>query len=166
VQDLLLYHRNINPPPEIHSFLKNNIERSELYDTNQEFYTSYPRYEICSDIKPFYDTVIKRALFDLTISFANFKQHIWCQIYKPTGRSYHGEHNHWGTTELSWVHFIKTPDKACFSFKNGQSPPQNDGDFIIFPSWVVHGISSFTEDCDRMVVVGNVELKNALYKSS
>ena len=102
-------------------------------------------------------------MFDLTISFARFEQTIWCQIYKPSGDSYHVEHNHWGIDDLSWVHFIKTPDKSCFKFKNGQSPPQNDGDFIIFPSWVVHRVTSFTGDCDRMVVVGNVKLKDALY---
>lgn len=165
MQNLLNYHKKIDPPPEIYSFLKNKIEKDEFYDAAQEIYTSYPRGEICSEIQPFYDKIVKRAMFDLTISFARFEQTIWCQIYKPSGDSYHGEHNHWGIYDLSWVHFIKTPDKSCFKFKNGQSPPQNDGDFIIFPSWVVHRITSFTGDCDRMVVVGNVKLKDALYQN-
>ena len=165
MQNLLSYHKHIDPPPEICSFLDTNIRRDDLYDPGLRIYTSYPKYEICSQLIPFYNKIIKRALFDLTISFANFEQDIWCQIYKPTGDSKHGEHNHWGQCDLSWVHFIKTPDKKCFKFKNGQTPPQNDGDFIMFPSWVVHRISSFTEGCDRMVVVGNVELKDALTKN-
>jgi len=166
MQNLLNYHKNIDPPPEIYSFFKTNIQRDEYYDSGQEIYTSYPRGEVCSEIQPFYDKIIRRAMFDLTISFADFEQSIWCQIYKPTGHSYQGEHNHWGKFDLSWVHFIRTPSKDCFRFKNGQTPPQNDGDFIIFPSWVVHKITPFTEDCDRMVVVGNVKLKNATYRNS
>ncbi len=99
----------------------------------------------------------------LGISFANFDSSIWAQIYTPTNNSRHPAHNHWSdvAVDFSWVHFIKTPDKRCFRFTNGHIPPQNDGDFIIFPSWAVHTILPFSGECDRMVVAGNVMLKNA-----
>ena len=88
MQNLLNYHKKIDPPPEVHSFLKNKIETDEFYDPAQEIYTSYLRDEVCSEIQPFYDKIIRRALFDLTISFADFEQSIWCQIYKPSGDSF------------------------------------------------------------------------------
>ena len=163
MQNLLTYHRHIDPPPEIYSFVNTNIKKDDLYDPNLKAYTSYPKYEICSELKPYYNKIIRRALFDLTLSFAKFEQSIWCQVYTPTGDSKHREHNHWESVDLSWVHFIKTPDKSCFRFKNEQTPPQNDGDFIMFPSWVVHKILPFTEGDDRIVVVGNVRLKDANY---
>ena len=61
------------------------------------------------------------------------------------------------------VHFIKTPDKKCFRFTNGFIPPQDDGDFVLFPSWAIHQIQPHSEKDDRIVVVGNVSLINAHY---
>ena len=67
-----------------------------------------------------------------------------------------------GQEILSWVHFIRPTSKKCFYFIDGTGhhtyPHQHEGDFIMFPSWMMHGADPNTEDEDRCVVAGNIIL--------
>ena len=61
---------------------------------------------------------------------------------------------------FSWVHFIKPSSKKCFYFVNHKGdktyPEQNEGDFIIFPSWAAHSVDPNQDKDDRIVTAGNV----------
>ena len=79
-------------------------------------YTTYPNYDICKPLYGFYNRLIKRALFGLTLLHADFKQSIWAQIYEK-GTDDHYKHNHHSVhDQLSWVHFIRVPNQKCFYF--------------------------------------------------
>ena len=161
MQNLILYHKNISLPSDLLDFIISEVKQ-EKYQ-NESMYTTFPNYDICEPLYGFYNRLIKRALFGLTLLHAGFDQSIWAQIYVK-GTDGHHKHNHHSVhDQLSWVHFIKTPDKKCFRFTNGFVPPQDDGDFILFPSWAVHEIQPHSEKDDRIVTVGNVSLINAHY---
>ena len=160
MQNLILYHKNISLPPDLLEFIISEVKQEKYRDG---MYTTYPNFDICEPLHGFYNRLIKRALFGLTLLHADFKQSIWAQIYEK-GTDDHYKHNHHSVhDQLSWVHFIKTPDKKCFRFTNGFVPPQDDGDFVLFPSWAIHQIQPHSEKDDRIVVVGNVSLINAHY---
>ena len=171
MQNLLLYHKNILLPPDLIKFIKSEVKQKKYRSgaLGLHHFSTYPNYDVCQPLYGFYDKIIKQALFRLTISYASFKQFIWAQIYLGSWeweKDAHEKHNHHSETiQLSWVHFIKTPDKKCFRFTTTFVPPnQGDGDFILFPSWAVHEVLPHYEKTDRIAVVGNVSLWNLNYK--
>ena len=160
MQNLILYHKNTPLPSDLLEFITSTVKQEKYRDG---MYTTCKDYDVCQPLYKFYNQLIKRAMFRLTLSHADFKQYIWVQLYEKSTAA-HPKHNHHSEKDhLSWVHFIKTPDKKCFRFTNTSTPPQDDGDFIIFPSWAVHEIQPHSEKDDRIVVVGNVSLINAHY---
>ncbi len=94
----------------------------------------------------------------------------WSQLYFQN--AFHGVHNHVGHEEsishikgykdfISWVHFIKTPKQKCFRFtdKNGKyfyPEEQNDGDLIVFPSYIWHEVLPLQTNEERFVTAGNI----------
>ena len=86
----------------------------------------------------------------------------WMQIYEKGGGG-HGFHMHFtGNEIISWVHFLRPTSKKCFYFIDSDGkqtyPHQHEGDFIMFPSWMMHGVDPNAEDEDRCVVSGNIIL--------
>ena len=87
----------------------------------------------------------------------------WSQLYyRNVG---HGPHQHSQPEkrthgEISWVHFLKTPEEKNFMFLNqdGQvfiPEEQNDGDLICFPSYLWHQVLPNKSNTQRFVVAGN-----------
>ena len=87
---------------------------------------------------------------------------IWGQLSKEGIPCYIKDHDHYTNSSdiLSWVHFVKVPKQRCFYFKKGDKkiypPTQKAGDFIVFPSYCVHGVNERKNLEERFVVVGNI----------
>ena len=136
---------------------------SGAYEPNDDHYSSYhldikdrPDYMM----KDFYTEITNHVLTKLSLyDRIRYHQSYWMQLYKP-GSKGHGVHDHWSGNEVySWVHFLK-PVKKCFYFIiDGQKvypEQQNPGDFIAFPSWLLHKVDVNDTNEDRIVVAGNV----------
>ena len=87
---------------------------------------------------------------------------IWGQLAKESIPCYIKEHNHYKHPKqmLSWVHFIKVPEQKCFYFckDGGKSYPvhQKNGDLMVFPSYLYHGVDERKNLDERFVIVGNI----------
>ena len=87
----------------------------------------------------------------------------WSQYYhKNIG---HRSHHHargdlFAFGQLSWVHFLRTTEEKSFVFldKTGNffTPRQDQGDIIIFPSYLWHKVKLNTTNAKRFVVAGNL----------
>lgn len=106
---------------------------------------------------PEYDKVIQNALEDLGLLHRiEFSIDYWIQVYSD--KSKHRTHDHWtAMTFLSWVHFVKPVRNDCFYFLDSNAnkvfPQQEEGDFIMFPSWALHEARGAS---NRAVVAGNI----------
>ena len=88
----------------------------------------------------------------------------WTQLYFKNGG--HPPHHHIDPEQkfygcLSWVHFHRTPEEHYFTFLNSDgeiySPKeQEDGDLIVFPSFIWHQIYPNKSDVERFVTAGNI----------
>jgi hypothetical protein len=116
------------------------------------------------DLETFYNNLITEVLRSLGLH-GRSKTHVikWCQIYNNS-TSGHPVHSHFCGKELfSWVHFVNVPEQKCFFFVDSDSQKiypetQSNGDLIVFPSWVMHGVDPIneTDKNNRIVVSGNV----------
>ena len=85
----------------------------------------------------------------------------WIQVYNKL--SYHPIHDHFdccNDTVLSFVHFLK-PVENCFEFTDERQslvPPQQEGDLIVFPSYVTHRVKQHNSNVNRIVVAGNIKI--------
>ena len=107
-----------------------------------------------------YGQILDKVAKDLGL-IRDYEFSYWMQIY-PTG-AHHPEHDHLSPNAVySWVHFTDPIDLSLFYWtKNGVEtiPPQNKGDFIVFPSWLRHGVKKNTSHRYRSVIAGNVMVK-------
>ena len=94
-----------------------------------------------------------------------YRYHFWAQLYK-NGQS-HGSHNHFGPEDddatISVVHFIRNSNEKNFTFVNEDTnqiykPKQEEGDIIIFPSYLYHKVTPNNSDLKRFVVALNIVL--------
>ena len=164
---MIIWKTNYNiPKEEIDSLISDLKKDDRSFGKDIKFYSSYylpvserPEKKITS----VYNDIITKGskqlgLFnraDLTVPF-------WMQVYPKDGGA-HKFHMHFcGQEILSWVHFLRPSSKKCFYFIDSDGkqiyPHQNEGDFIIFPAWALHGVDPNTDDDDRVVVAGNVLL--------
>ncbi|AIX17271.1 hypothetical protein Syn7803C76_48 [Synechococcus phage ACG-2014b] len=134
---------------------KLNKLRSSYYLTNAQ------RPERILD--SFYEEIIKGATIDLGVHHrSQYKIPYWMQVYTTDMKSHHGYHDHFDAdTQLSWVHFVRpTKEKRfCFVDSNGNKTfpnQQNEGDFILFPSWAPHEVEVNTSDDERIIIAGNI----------
>ena len=114
-------------------------------------------------LKNFYkervDEIAKDQAFYHNSSYA---YEFWLQLYNKNAT--HDVHTHFGLGKnniISFVHFLKTTDTKCLQFtdtKEIEIPQQEEGDFIIFPSYVSHQVVSHTSNYNRIVVAGNIKL--------
>ena len=85
----------------------------------------------------------------------------WIQVYNKL--SYHPIHDHFdcgNDNVLSFVHFLK-PVENCFEFTDERQslvPQQQEGDLIVFPSYVTHRVNQHNSNVNRIVVAGNIKI--------
>ena len=150
--------------------LKNNDKACKYYK-DFKFYSSFivplderPDYQLASFYLNFLE---KEAGSDLGLTGrVDVSVPFWMQIYVKGGGT-HRSHDHFtGKEIISWVHFLRPSSKKCFYFLNSKGektyPIQNEGDFIMFPSWAIHGVDPHTDDEDRVVVAGNIIINHII----
>tara|TARA_Y100000401_G_scaffold37371_1_gene27996 strand:- start:184 stop:708 length:525 start_codon:yes stop_codon:yes gene_type:complete len=135
----------------------------DYYDAKNNLYTTYQK-GFVYDFDNFYenraDEIATEQAFKNISKIVNF---YWIQVYGKD--AVHGKHTHFITGEnaiISWVHFLKVPETPCFRFTDGDNylvPYQNEGDFLVFPSYVQHEVVPHQEDDNRIVVAGNIYIK-------
>ena len=87
----------------------------------------------------------------------------WSQLYKKDMK--HVPHHHAGSNEIiSWVHFLDEKKKKCFRFTDTRGntlypDEQSNGDIICFPAWVWHEAVPHNSDHERLVIAGNILIK-------
>ena len=136
-------------------------------DTSREdfsYYTSYNSSLKISNRKLdlYYDGIVSDVCKDLTLyNRGIFSNYYWIQVYTQNGGSIGIHHHHKENGVFSWVHFIKPSSKKCFYFINHEGQriypeEQNEGDFIVFPSWAAHAADPNQDKDDRIIIAGNV----------
>tara|TARA_R100000353_G_scaffold134933_1_gene95732 strand:+ start:818 stop:1312 length:495 start_codon:yes stop_codon:yes gene_type:complete len=135
--------------------------RKEMYSEQEKHYTSFRHHDYLSSLNDYYRQIAMTVTKELPLkTSAEFTQNIWLQVYEPESRG-HSYHDHFlGTEIVSWVHFIKTPQRS-FHFLIGDKKVypenQNSCDFIVFPSWALHAVDNNTSSTDRVIISGNIE---------
>tara|TARA_Y100000114_G_C11712540_1_gene304255 strand:- start:532 stop:1074 length:543 start_codon:yes stop_codon:yes gene_type:complete len=108
-----------------------------------------------------YSKILEDILSNMGIEqHGTYNYTFWAQLYLDGGT--HKVHNHIPDFEISFVHFLKVPDKPLFRFTNTVGdfyyPKQKTGDIVCFPSWVWHEVIANDTDTERLVVAGNVHI--------
>jgi hypothetical protein len=139
-----------------------------------EFYTTFCREAfsgtpMVEPLEEFYGDIISRCLKDLGLHhICEYSVSMWMQMYDHTTDG-HGTHSHFdGGPALSWVHFVDVPKQKCFyfldSFGNKHYPNhQSSGDFIVFPSWALHGCDKVSQSEERIIAAGNLQFSRYVY---
>lgn len=147
-----------------------------VFNQQNKYYSSY---YIDESIRPdnilfqedgIYYNIITQVLKDL--GFANRSDitvRHWMQLHDPNNTGDHEVHDHYSPLVLlSFIHFIRPTDTKCFYFADSDGgklyPQQDKGDFIVFPSFVQHGVDSNTLQ-ERSTIVGNIVF-NKIYDES
>lgn len=164
---MIIWQDNIvNTTLDFDKFIS-EVKIDKYYDKHLDVHTTYLR-DGAPDMQlvPFYSGVISKFMTDLGIYHrSEYQFNLWTQIYSGNNISKHNEHDHFASDViLSWVHFLKPPEQDCFCFidsNNKEIYPkvQRQNDFIVFPSWVLHKAVSFVSDEIRVIVAGNITLK-------
>ena len=133
------------------------------YQRKEKYYTSYytsPDERPEKKLNSLYKKIINDASNPTLFERGNFQNYYWMQLYPQNGGTISLHHHHRPNGIFSWVHFIKPSSKKCFYFVNHRGdktyPEQNEGDFIIFPSWAAHSVDPNQDKDDRIVTAGNV----------
>ena len=144
-----------------------NLETKVVNDNNyqlpEKVYTTFHNGFEDSDLKSFYVDLADRIAKEQAYYVNSFYTcTYWIQVYNKD--AIHPIHTHFtmgDNTIISWVHFLKIPDTPCFRFTDGENylvPEQQEGDIIVYPSYIRHEVISHQEDFNRIVVAGNINL--------
>tara|TARA_Y100000401_G_C8225379_1_gene175435 strand:- start:40 stop:564 length:525 start_codon:yes stop_codon:yes gene_type:complete len=142
-----------------------DLEKNLLINKNKRgLYTTYAQNnKHLKFLKNFYQGIVDEICKEQTIyTKSKIKYEFWIQIYDKY--SEHPIHDHFNmnqNTVISWVHFLKVTDTTVFRFTDGINtviPPQEEGDLIVFPSYVSHQVANHNFDFNRIVVAGNISL--------
>ena len=145
------------------------------YEKKSNFYSSYftpPNERPEKGLKKFYNSIINEASKDLTLyNRFEFDNHFWMQLYTMNGGTLTEHHHYQPTVIFSWVHFIRPTQTKCFHFLNHKNEKiypdhQDKGDFILFPSYLLHAVDMNTSENDRVIIAGNVTVKKLTDKFS
>ena len=164
---MIIWKTNYNiPKDEIDSLVSDLKKDDRSFGKEIKFYSSYylpvserPEKRLTS----VYNDIITKGSKQLGLfNRADLAVPFWMQVYPKDGGA-HKFHMHFcGQEILSWVHFLRPSSKKCFYFIDSDGkqiyPHQNEGDFIMFPAWAMHGVDPNTDDEDRCVVAGNIIL--------
>ena len=144
--------------------LEKQMVNKDYYDSLGNLYTSYEK-DFDYPFGSFYeDRVDEIAMEQAFKNISKLKLSYWVQVYGKD--AIHGKHTHFIVGKnaiISWVHFLKVPEKPCFRFTDGRNhlvpPEQKEGDVIVYPSHVCHEVISHQEDdFNRIVAAGNINL--------
>lgn len=163
---MILWYNNIQIDKSLVELSNNFIESDEFFYKELNIYTSYYSLKGIDELTNVYSLIIDTLMKDLSLHHrSKYEWNYWIQKYtnKLDG---HLVHDHFDfKTILSWVHFIQVPEnQKCFYFldsnKNKLYPEnQSFGDFIVFPSWSLHGVDKvIQENSNRVIVAGNIIL--------
>jgi hypothetical protein len=162
---MILWNKNIKMNSILINKTYNFIDQDIFFDAQNNFYTSYFSKIELKDLSQYYAPIIDKIMKDLTLYHrANCRWFYWVQMYNNELNGHKPHHHFDKFTILSWVHFIKVPNRQkCFYFltsENTKIYPQKQfsGDFIVFPSWALHGVDKIIGKNTRMVVAGNILL--------
>ena len=167
-EDIMPEHRkNISKQDIINGIERHKQVKDTMYGKHWTGYYktdagSYQDTELLSTYTPKLVEILKKIKLYGTGIFSYSS--IWGQLSKKGVPCYIKEHNHYKHPKqmLSWVHFVKVPDQKCFYFcKNGEkSYPvhQKNGDLMVFPSYLYHGVDERKNLDERFVIVGNIIL--------
>ena len=155
-------HGNWKLEPTQLANLENNILKVGIFSNNL-----CTTYKIdCPELgflKNFYkDRVDEIAKDQAFYHNSSYNYEFWVQLYNKNAT--HGIHTHFGLGKnvvISFVHFLRTTNTQCLRFTNTKEieiPQQEEGDFIVFPSYVSHQVVSHTSNYNRIVVAGNIKL--------
>lgn len=169
--DMIIWRNNYKPENQLYPDNDDILDivselRSipETYDPTLNYHTSY---FVHPDRRPerkfieFYTKILDEVITDVGLKHrAEIVYEMWMQVYTKDSKAF-SKHDHFSGNEfLSWVHFIKPSYTKCFHFidskKNKIYPDQKPGDFIVFPSWMLHEVDPPEENDDRIVISGNI----------
>ena len=117
---MILWHDNVVNSNLDYEDLVSKIMIDKYYVDNLDIHTTYQHGNSSPDniLIPFYSGVMEQLMSDLGLYHrSQYLFNIWTQIYSGNNNSAHNAHCHFSETNiLSWVHFIKPPEKNCFCF--------------------------------------------------
>lgn len=164
---IVIWSKNCIIDDDLVENVKDQIKNdTTTYDPLLKYHTTYfsdkeSRPELL--FLDYYSNIIQNVTEDLSLFHrSNYIFPFWAQLYTNRSKKF-SEHDHFSGNEiLSWIHFLTQSSNKCLYFVDSRGnkiyPDQNKGDFIVFPSWVMHGVDS-PSDNERFVIAGNVNLK-------
>ena len=163
---MILWSGHYKIEDDLIELVKSQIkENPNSLDQKLKFHTTY----YLGPDKPevifleYYSKIIETVTKELSLHHRclyNFP--FWAQLYTKKSRKFDSHDHFSGSEVLSWVHFLSDSTKKCFHFLNSNGEKtypeqQNKGDFIVFPSWMLHCVDPPETD-ERFVISGNVNL--------
>ena len=137
-------------------------DKDDLYTTYHLSYADKSPKEL-SFLNNFYAERVAEIAKDQTFYYnSSYRYEFWVQLYNSNAT--HSTHTHFElnkNTIISFVHFLKTTDTECLQFINEDEidvPQQSEGDLIVFPSYAAHRVVNHTNDYNRLVVAGNIQI--------
>ncbi len=159
----------------IDSMILNLKNHPLCYEEKANYYSSYytpPNERPEKKLKKFYNSIIDKASKKLTLyNRFEFENYFWMQLYTKNGGTMESHHHYNPTTIFSWVHFIRPTQTKCFHFLNHKNEKiypdhQDKGDFILFPSYLLHAVDVNKLEYDRVIIAGNIIVKKLTDKFS
>jgi hypothetical protein len=105
-------------------------------------------------------SAIKKCITDVVQQISPGKmlfeiKNMWGAVYEKD--SYVIDHDHFGYI-WSFVYTVKTFDGAppLRFTASGKEIKLNEGEFIVFPSWINHFVNKQDHDLERIIVAGNI----------
>mgnify|MGYP003306524114 FL=1 len=155
-------HGNWKLEPTQLADLENNILKVGYFSNN--LCTTYDiDCEELGFLKNFYkDRVDEIAKDQAFYHNSSYVYEFWVQLYNKNAT--HCIHTHFGLGKnvvISFVHFLRTTNTQCLRFTNTEEieiPQQEEGDFIVFPSYVSHQVVTHSSNYNRIVVAGNIKI--------
>ena len=99
-------------------------------------------------------------------NFCRYDFFYWAQVYEDGHE--HIPHHHAdamgpNNNQISFVHFLDTPEKKLFRFVDGAGhsyypEEQKSGDIIYFPSWAWHQVMGNDTGHVRVAIAGNIKV--------
>jgi len=165
---MIIWNKNIKIDKKTVNNLFTFINQDKFFNEEQNLYTSYfdTGDTISKELIDYYGNIIQMVMRDLSLySTTQYRWNAWVQMYNGTLDGHDPHHHFHPHTILSWVHFVQTPNRQkCFHFINNYQNKiypknQHSGDFIVFPSWALHGVDKvLNKNVNRIVVAGNISL--------
>tara|TARA_B100000427_G_C15456486_1_gene572038 strand:- start:593 stop:1186 length:594 start_codon:yes stop_codon:yes gene_type:complete len=169
----ILWECNCHIDDKVVDDLMQQLYNDDIFNDKMKYYSSYYLDEsirpdnILFEENGVYYNIITQVLRDMGFAHrSDITVRHWMQLYDPNNTGDHTVHDHYSPLVLlSFIHFIRPTDTKCFYFEDSDGgklyPKQDKGDFIVFPSWLQHGVDPNTYQ-ERSTIVGNIVF-NRLY---